>query len=65
MQHNEQFADWSSTGRKLIQEIKTLSEKRGATQILVVCGVHDESKRHFLKGMGLTVASEWYVGEMV
>jgi predicted acetyltransferase/RimJ/RimL family protein N-acetyltransferase len=61
----EDEADWNSTGCKLVQEIKTLSKTKGTSQILVVCGAHDEIKRHFLKNIGLSVASEWYVGGVV
>ena len=57
-------ADWSSVGAKLVQEIKAIAKTKGAAQILVVCGAHDDLKRRFLKNAGLTVASEWYVGEV-
>lgn len=51
-----------SVGGKLIENIKREALNRGTAQILVVCGAHDELKRHFLKGLGLSIASEWYVG---
>jgi len=57
-------AGWYGVGCKLIQEIKTISKTKGAAQILVVCGADDESKCNFLKRMELTVASEWYVGDI-
>ncbi len=53
---------WESVGRKLIDEIKKLAEAKGASQILVVSGAHDESKKLCLKSAGLSIASEWYVG---
>jgi predicted acetyltransferase len=55
---------WHSIGSKLVQEIKEIAKKKGAAQVLVVCGVHDEPKCRFLQKMGLTVASEWYVGSI-
>jgi GNAT superfamily N-acetyltransferase len=58
-------AEWHSIGSKLVQEIKTIAKLRGAAQVLVVCGAHDGPKCHFLKKMGLTVASEWYVGSII
>ena len=58
-------ADWHSVGRKLIDEIKSKAAAKGAAQILVVCGAHDKAKRQFLKIIGLTTASEWYVGGIV
>lgn len=56
---------WYSIGFKLVQEIEAIAKKKGAAQVLVVCGAHDEPKRRFLKNMGLTVASEWYVGSII
>ncbi|MES2215575.1 MAG: GNAT family N-acetyltransferase [Pseudomonadota bacterium] len=53
---------WQSVGTKLIEEIKILAKAKGATQILVVSGDHDNAKCHFLQHIGLTVASRWYVG---
>jgi hypothetical protein len=55
-------SDWVSVGGLLVTEIKNCAKAKDAAQILVVCGVHDDQKRIFLKNMGLTVASEWYVG---
>jgi hypothetical protein len=57
--------EWHSIGSKLVQEIKTIAKFRGAAQVLVVCGAHDGPKCHFLKNIGLTVASEWYVGSII
>ena len=61
----ENEADWDWIGLNLVQELKGISKTKGACQILVVCGVHDEAKRCFLNSIGLAVASEWYVGEIV
>ena len=54
--------DWPIVGGQLIAELKTIAKQKGAGQLLVVCGSHDASKRKFLKGLDLSVASEWYVG---
>ncbi|MEN8236108.1 MAG: GNAT family N-acetyltransferase [Pseudomonadota bacterium] len=53
---------WPSIGNRLVDELKAQAKIKGATQILVVCGAHDQPKRCFLKRLGLSVASEWYVG---
>ncbi len=55
---------WQSVGSKLLNEIKQLTKAKGTTQILVVCGVHDEPKKRFLQHFGLNIASEWYVGDI-
>ena len=55
---------WPNVGSILIDEIKIIASTRGAAQILVVCGAHDEAKRRFLKNTGLTIASEWLVGDI-
>jgi len=52
---------WESVGKKLIEEIKICSKKKGAQQILIVCGAHDQPKKEFLKNINLSIASEWYV----
>ena len=57
-------SDWKLVGERLLEKLKILSKEKGATQTIVVCGFHDEPKRQFLKGFGLTVASEWYVGDI-
>lgn len=52
--------DWSHIGSNLIKNIKSRTKRKGASQVVVVCGVHDEPKRQFLKDLGLNVVSEWY-----
>ncbi|WP_156110754.1 GNAT family N-acetyltransferase [Rickettsia felis] len=52
--------DWTFVGAQLIKKIKPKAKSKGASQILVVCGVHDKPKRQFLKALGLNIASEWY-----
>lgn len=56
---------WQSIGHQLIVEIKAAAKARGVTQILVVCGSHDNPKRKFLSEQNLQVASEWFVGGIV
>ncbi len=52
---------WESAGLQLTLAIKALAKERGASQILVLCGAHDEPKRKFLKEQNLSIASEWFV----
>ena len=56
---------WQSIGAQLIEEIKAAAKAKGATQILVVCGSHDNPKRKFLSEQNLSIASEWFVGGIV
>lgn len=56
---------WNLAGDQLVQEIKKLAKEKGAAQILVVSGAWDKAKIEFLKSQNLSVASEWYVGEIV
>jgi len=56
---------WQSVGASLIEETKAAAKSRGATQILVVCGAADHSKRKFLSDQNLSIASEWFVGGIV
>jgi hypothetical protein len=56
---------WQSVGAKLIEETKAAAKAKGATQILVVCGSHDNPKRKFLSEQNLQVASEWFIGGIV
>ena len=51
---------WGLMGAKLVEVLRNAS--KDVAQILVVCGAHDKHKRQFLKKIGLSVASEWYVG---
>lgn len=44
--------------------IESVSHCKLASQILVVCGTHDDPKHPFLRSLGLNVAFEWYVGEI-
>jgi predicted N-acetyltransferase YhbS len=53
---------WQSVGIKLIEETKAAAKVKGASQIVVVSGSHDLTKRKFLYEQNLQVASEWFVG---
>jgi len=55
---------WNTVGKQLISEIKRLAKDKNASQILTVCGAHDGPKQKLLKNLGLTVASQWYVGNL-
>jgi hypothetical protein len=55
---------WNTAGEKLVSELKRFVNNKNIAQILIVCGAHDITKREFLKRIGLTIASEWYVGEL-
>ena len=55
---------WSTVGRELLSTLKNLGKAKGAVQVLVVCGHHDEPKRAFLNCMGLTIASQWSIGRL-
>ena len=55
---------WEPVGQPLISAVKTQAKEKGASQILVVCGHHDEPKRQFLKSQGLNLASEWYTSPL-
>jgi predicted acetyltransferase len=56
---------WGSVGKQLISEINLIAKTKGAVQTVIVTGNHDNPKRDFLKSMGLTIASQWYVGGII
>jgi hypothetical protein len=56
---------WQSVGHALIATVKAAAKAKGATQIVVVCGAHDNPKRKFLIDQNLSIASEWFVGGIV
>ena len=53
---------WDEIASSLISEIKILAKEKGASQMLVVSGAWDITKKDFLYKIGLSVASEWFVG---
>ncbi|MDP1974619.1 MAG: GNAT family N-acetyltransferase [Alphaproteobacteria bacterium] len=55
---------WQSIGVSLLSELKKQAKPKNASQILFVCGHHDEPKKTFLEKMNLSIASNWYVGKI-
>jgi hypothetical protein len=56
--------EWEIIGNVLIDKIKLQAKDKGVSQILVVCGSHDVQKKLFLKKINLSIASEWFVGNV-
>ncbi|HQS84700.1 MAG: hypothetical protein B7Y25_07225 [Alphaproteobacteria bacterium 16-39-46] len=61
----ENSSEWQIIGKSLLEKLKSKAKAKGAVQVVVVSGAHDEAKRYFLKMLGLSCASEWYVGEII
>ena len=55
-------AFWPDIGAVLLDQLKHESQKKGAGQVVVACGDHDEAKIGFLESVGLSVPTRWYVG---
>lgn len=55
---------WLSEGAQLLKAAKAWAKERGAVLLNVVCGPNDAPKRALLNKVGLSVASEWHVGEL-
>lgn len=53
---------WKTVGRALLDAVIHVAKTRGAVQVIVVCGHHDEPLRALLMSCGCTIASEWWVG---
>lgn len=53
---------WSTTGAALLVEARLRAKTKGATLVIVVCGVHDQAKRALLERPGLQPASIWFTG---
>jgi predicted house-cleaning noncanonical NTP pyrophosphatase (MazG superfamily) len=56
--HSENL--WETVGIQLMKAIKRDAKDKDATQIIVVCGAHDNPKRHFLMEQNLSIVSEWF-----
>lgn len=54
-------AEWPTVGVALLTAARAELARRGAAQVVVVCGHHDEPKLAALQEAGLTRASEWLV----
>jgi hypothetical protein len=57
-------SDWPVMGADLIHAVKAWAAQRGGVQLVAVTGQRDLAKRDVLDSAGLSVASEWWVGEM-
>lgn len=55
---------WDTVGRELLVHARTWLRQRGAVQVVVVAGFHDEAKRALLDSEGLRVASTWHVASL-
>jgi hypothetical protein len=53
---------WLRIAPLLFDALGNWATSRGAAQIIVVTAHADKPKRAALKSLGLTVASEWWVG---
>jgi predicted acetyltransferase len=55
---------WHSVGEELLKNIKREAKNKGVVQVLVVAGAHDIHKRQFLMNQNLSIASQWFLGEI-
>jgi GNAT superfamily N-acetyltransferase len=55
---------WVTVGAELLRTATAWAAERGAVQVVVVCGHHDEVKRQLLRDSGLFVASEWFTAPL-
>lgn len=56
--------DWQTVGKRLLSEVIREAKRRGAVQVVVVCGRYDAPKRIMLASVGCSIASEWWVREI-
>jgi hypothetical protein len=52
---------WETVGVDLLDAVRKVAVSKGAVQVVVVCGHHDEWKKKMLEKSSLTIASEWWV----
>ncbi len=52
---------WASVGVELLAEARDRLASRGVSQLVVVCGHHDQPKRAALLGTRFSITSEWFV----
>jgi GNAT superfamily N-acetyltransferase len=57
-------SEWPRTGALLLEAVSRWADGRGATQLVVVTAHLDEGKRRLLRSSELSLASEWWVGEV-
>jgi hypothetical protein len=55
---------WREAGSALLHVATEWARSRGAVQVVVVCGPHDQAKRRMLQDAGLYVASEWFTAPL-
>ena len=53
---------WIELGGALLDALSSRAQPRGAIQLVIVCGWHDEGKQTLMKSRNLDIASDWYVG---
>lgn len=53
---------WPTVGVALLDGVRAQARARGASQVVVVCGMHDTAKRTMLDRPGLSLASHWFTG---
>ncbi|WP_165977861.1 GNAT family N-acetyltransferase [Nonomuraea diastatica] len=56
--------DWATVGADLLRAVTEEARRRGAAQVVVVCGHADEAKREALRLAGLSIASEWWTAPL-
>jgi GNAT superfamily N-acetyltransferase len=59
----EHAEDWGTVGAVLLQAVRAWAGAQGAVQVVVVSAHLDQAKRAALAAAGLTIASDWWVGE--
>ncbi len=55
---------WNSVGVRLLEHVSSIVKKRGASQVVVVCGDRDFKKAEALRRAGLTIASNWWTAPL-
>ncbi|MFI0423314.1 GNAT family N-acetyltransferase [Spongiactinospora sp. 9N601] len=60
----EEDGDWTTVGVDLLKAVTEEARRRGAVQVVVVCGHMDEAKRQALRLAGLSIASEWWTAPL-
>ena len=55
---------WGTAGRDLLAETRRRLAGRGAVQLVVVCGDHDDAKLALLRDEGLATVSQWLLASL-
>lgn len=58
----DEDASWPTAGPLLLETARQWAAGRGAVQMVVVTGRHDQPKREQLAAAGLALTSEWWTG---